>query len=67
MPSTRYQSTKDYEFMAINKQDGEKSVVQVKHQKEELKGKIYEKLSKTYIVHLACSVGVNIEGQIMIE
>ena len=58
MPSTRYQSTKDYEFVAINK-ESEKAVVQVKHQEKKLRAKDYEELSKTYKVFLACSSGVD--------
>ncbi len=62
MPSTRYQSTEDYEFVAIKKDSGEKIAVQVKQQKKKLKGKDYEKLSKTYTIYLACSGGVDMEG-----
>ena len=62
MPSTRYQSTEGYEFVAIKKDSGERIAVQVKQQKEKLKGKDYERLSNTYTVYLACSSGVDMEG-----
>jgi hypothetical protein len=61
IPSTRYQSTKEYEFVAINKH-GEKSIVQAKQQKGMLKGKDYERLSETYTVYLACNGGVDMKG-----
>ncbi len=46
MPSTRYQSTKDYEFVAFG--NGEKAVVQVKYTEGKTDLRNYEELSKTY-------------------
>lgn len=62
MPSTRYQSTEGYEFVAIKQ--NEKMVVQAKYHKEkseklDAKEKKYENLSKTYTVYLACNNGIN--------
>jgi len=61
MPATRYQSTKDYEFVAIDK-SGNRAVVQVKHQKGKLRAKDHLERSKTYKVFLACSSGVEWSG-----
>ena len=63
MPSTRYQSTKDYEFVAIRKEGMEKIAVQVKYhdkpnEKLDAKEKKYGNLSKTYKIYLACNNGV---------
>jgi len=61
MPATRYQSTKDYEFVAIDK-SGNRAVVQVKHQSKKLLAKDYAERSKTYKVFLACSSGIDWSG-----
>ena len=61
MPATRYQSTKDYEFVAIDK-SGNRAVVQVKHQNGKLRAKDHLERSKTYKVFLACSSGVEWSG-----
>jgi len=61
MPATRFQSTKDYEFVAIDK-SGNKAAVQVKHQEKTLYAKDYVELSKTYKFFLACSNGVDWSG-----
>ena len=61
MPATRYQSTKDYEFVAIDK-SGNRAVVQVKHQNGKLRAKDHLERSKTYKVFLACSNGVDWGG-----
>ncbi|MGC8675885.1 hypothetical protein, partial [Fervidicoccus sp.] len=69
MPSTRFQSTKDYEFVAIGKNEkGEReiAVVQCKYYGKNYKGKKidaldkkYTKLAETYKVYLACNNGVS--------
>jgi len=61
MPATRYQSTKDYEFVAIDK-SGDRAVVQVKHRKGKLRAKDHLERSKTYKVFLASSNGVDWSG-----
>ena len=63
MPSTRYQSTKDYEFVAIKKEGGDKIAVQVKYhddpnKKLDAKEEEYGNLSDTYKIYLACNNGV---------
>ena len=60
MPSTRYQSTEKYEFVAIKQ--NEKMVMQAKYYKEKsekLDANEYKSLSKTYTVYLACNNGIN--------
>ncbi len=61
MPSTRHQSTKDYEFVAIKQ--NENMVVQAKYhdtpsKKLDADEEKYKDLSKTYTVYLACNNGV---------
>ena len=61
MPSTRYQSTEGYEFVAIKQ--NEKMVVQAKYYKEkseklDANESRYKNLSKTYTLYLACNNGI---------
>lgn len=59
MPSTRTQSTKDYEFVLINKIDYHIAAVQVKAQNKPISAKEYEKKFGSFDkFYLACTKGV---------